>query len=313
LKENLMNAACLIKPGLKLLGVAAIAGLAVSAAAGRGPDPYMNMPSSVELSGTIRDFKEKSVQGGHPDFERQPVAGFGHYVGMVADTLDADGKPMMISGGYKVSSNWKDAQSRNRIPNKSYLSPKAGDVGGSKSSSQGGAATSADSVAKWFRDDPAFNTAKPLAITLKRQEGTNRYVFDDKLDPAYVNLGGFFPINGQMFGNSGGASPNQNFHFTYELHTQFVFEKGKGHVFTFKGDDDVWVFIDGKLVIDLGGVHSAVSQTIELDRCAWLEDGKTYDLRFFFAERHRVQSNFRIETTLSLKNIEPPATAALYD
>jgi hypothetical protein len=36
-------------------------------------------------------------------------------------------------------------------------------------------------------------------------------------------------------------------------------------------------------------------------------------LDFFFAERHRTQSNFRIETTLQLRNVELPPTAALYD
>ena len=65
--------------------------------------------------------------------------------------------------------------------------------------------------------------------------------------------------------------------------------------------------------MDIGGVNGAVSQTIGLDRLAWLVDGQSYDLTFFFAERHRTQSNFRIETTLQLRSVRLPPTAALYD
>ncbi|MCC5824220.1 MAG: fibro-slime domain-containing protein [Phycisphaerales bacterium] len=274
------------------------------------PAVAQNAPDSVTLTGIVRDFKDRNAEGGHPDFQRQPTAGFGHYVGMVGDTLDADGKPVFASTGYKLSGNWRNAQNQNIAPPRPYIATRQGDQNGSVSSSEGGALTTAANFRQWFRDVPGVNASKPISITLNRTaDGT--YVFDDKLDPLYGPMGGFFPINGELYGNY--ASTGKNYHFTYELQTEFIYRADQGMTFTFIGDDDVWVFIDGKLVIDIGGVHSAISQTIELDRLEWLEDGRTYTLNFFFAERHTTQSNFRIETTLELRTVQLPPTAALYD
>jgi fibro-slime domain-containing protein len=288
--------------------------LVASAAAGSlpaDPDPYSMLPSSLTLPGTVRDFKGRNESSGHTDFEWQPSGGYAHYAGEVADALGADGLPVFGSAGYKVNSEWKNASGRNLIGPKSYLMPKPGDTSGSRASSTGGSLHTADAFNKWFRDVPGTNLSATVPITLNRVPNTNRYVFDDTLDPTYQSRGGFFPINGQLYGNYG--STGKNFHFTYVIETEFTFKPNQGQVFTFTGDDDVFVFIDGKLVIDLGGVHSAVQQTIELDRIRGLVDGQVYTLKFFFAERHTTQSNFRIETTLNLRSVTPPPATALAD
>ncbi len=267
-------------------------------------------PDSLTLTGIVRDFKERGETGGHTDFEWRPANGFGQYAYMVADELDDDGKPVFASQGYKIRNQWKDSAGRDIMPPRPHFPTKEGDMIGSRQSATGGACHAASDFAQWFRDVSGVNVSKPLPITLVR--GTNGvYTFDDKQDPHFQNLGGFFPINGDMLGNSAGE--DRNFHFTFELETEFTYEQGAGQVFRFIGDDDVWVFIDDKVVIDIGGVHSAVSQTIDLDRLDWLQDGETYSLKFFFAERHRTQSNFRIETTLSLRSVDLPTVTALYD
>lgn len=296
----------------RTLVLLATAGVALTAlvASARPDDPFAQLPSTATLTGIVRDFRSRDV-GGHADFQRQPTAGFGHYMTMVADALDSEGKPAWSSTGRRVTSQWRDSAGRNRIRPKSYISAMPGDTNGALSSSQVGACTTAANLSQWYRDTASVNMSSTLALQFNRQPNTNKYVFDDKTDPEYTAAGGFFPVNGQLYGNY--ASTNKNFHFTYELDATFKFKRGAGQVFRFIGDDDVWVFIDGKLVIDIGGVHSAVEQTIDLDRLNWLVDDESYSLKFFFAERHTTQSNFRIETTLNLFSVAPPSTTALYD
>jgi fibro-slime domain-containing protein len=96
------------------------------------------------------------------------------------------------------------------------------------------------------------------------------------------------------------------------MHSTFEFEADAAQIFKFIGDDDVYVFIDDELVIDLGGVHAAVEQYVDLNRLG-LQDGNTYKLDFFFAERHRTESNFRIVTNLQLESGVLPTVSTIFD
>ncbi len=289
--------------GIMAAGALASVGSWGALAAGEG-DP----PDAIDLIGTVRDFRERSVPQGHPDFERRPLGGFGQYCGNIAQWLSDDRKPIFTGAGSKIRYQWRDSNGRPIC----YLLYDAGrgDTRGSFGRASTGGILSAESFETWFRDEPGLNLSKPLHLTLHRGEA-GTYVFDDSLDAMYEPLGGFFPLEDQLFGNPGGL-PDRNFHFTFELHGDFEYDADVGQVFKFSGDDDVWVFIDGELVIDLGGVHSSREQYIDLDRLD-LVPGESYRLDFFFAERHRTQSNFRIVTNLELQNLEPSTVSSIFD
>ena len=98
----------------------------------------------------------------------------------------------------------------------------------------------------------------------------------------------------------------------FELHLDFNYRAADGQFFRFVGDDDVWVYINDQLVIDLGGVHGATEQYVDVDRLG-LEHNEVYTLDFFFAERHRTQSNFRVETNIPLVTVRVPDITDAFD
>jgi fibro-slime domain-containing protein len=142
---------------------------------------------------------------------------------------------------------------------------------------------------EWYRNVPGVNEPYLLWLVVEPNDGV--FTFDSQ---------SFFPLDDMGFGDQ---DLEHNFSFTTEVHTTFLYNGGES--FKFTGDDDLWVFINGHLGIDLGGLHPSKSDTITLDfeaAALGLEKGGLYPLDLFHAERHSHASNFRIDTNIQFVN-----------
>jgi fibro-slime domain-containing protein len=128
--------------------------------------------------------------------------------------------------------------------------------------------------------------------------------------------------------DSSGKERLHNFSFTSEVRYWFLYDKNKSYTLDFVGDDDVWVFINGKLAVDLGGIHTPVDGSIVIGSngsanttvtatypvspaptpskqtaSLGLQDGKVYEIAVFQCERQTDGSSYKL--TLSGFNAAP--------
>jgi fibro-slime domain-containing protein len=161
-----------------------------------------------------------------------------------------------------------------------------GDVAGAKGSATNGGIYSAQTFDQWFSDVLGTNQSTQHTITLtKDSNGVWEYLTN-----------AFHPIDNMLLGNEG---KNHNHYFTYALSTQFTHHAGEHRFFEFKGDDDMWVFVNGKLAMDIGGITPATRQYLDVDRLS-LTDGQKHTISFFYAQRQETAANFNLRTNLDL-------------
>lgn len=284
----------------------------------------VDYPASVRLAVTYRDFKARAEEGGHPDFQWESNPFRLGMPGPACTTqnsaactqtpcqantcgrLDSDGKPVL-----------RDTPASGRV-------------------------TSAGTFGLWYRDtNPTALRGQngPIEIDSVEDSLLLSRVGAATSDVYSFDSGTHFPLNGRGFGTTcsdvvnpsccSGVCAGRNYHFTSEL--RYFFQYQGGETLTFRGDDDVWVFVNGRLAVDIGGVHGAKWGRVVLgddgngtvpedsncsahgpdaepgpcsltaaelsntqDTRFGLTRGGVYQIVLFHAERHTTASNFRL-------------------
>ncbi|MGL1903788.1 MAG: fibro-slime domain-containing protein [Fibrobacterales bacterium] len=173
-------------------------------------------------------------------------------------------------------------------------------------------------LTSWFKPVADSSNFTCLDLTLTKQSNniftlvdTTEYSSGSRL----VNGTGFFPLDdftsssknqrGDTYQSKGTWDPYvdegypHNYHFCMKTSTTFTYESGQ--VFSFKGDDDLWVFVDSTLVLDLGGKpYPASNGSIVMNDLSFTPGSRhTFDL--FMCERFAVGSNLKIQTNIDFK------------
>lgn len=246
------------------------------------------LPDPLTIPVIYRDFRsyDAGIVGPfNPDFNRPTANNSSIVFGITEDELGTDGRPV-FSGDQVYVEGVKEG------PPDSQMSFDA-----------------------WYRTSSTLAPDGNLEIVgelLLEHQGNNVY----RTPVAVANS--FFPLDASPEGyltwpdeptyGEELLSGNHNFGFTTETHYFFVY-RGDEEL-TFTGDDDLWVFVDGHLCLDIGGLHpsktdvmsfadpsQANSSTQEaiVNGCRdQLSVGNVYEVSIFHAERHVTESNFSL-------------------
>jgi fibro-slime domain-containing protein len=209
---------------------------------------------------------------GHPDFE---LFGGGVVTGLVNATLGADGEPVWRSNGMPTSLTG--------AVNFCWWFHQAGCSGPG----------STNPYDRLVALDAASN---PLSLAFTQVTPTVQQYSSTRFYP--IDGLGWNAGAGAQLGNDCGGTMGHNFAFTTEVHYPFTYVATASSTVTFTGDDDAWLYINGHLAIDLGGVHTATTGSVTLDAAhaatLGLTDHGTYSLDLFQAERHTCGSDFTV-------------------
>lgn len=229
----------------------------------------------------------------------------GAYAGNTATSATIDGKTFNGCQGL-VKGMVEPVLGTNGVPVRSATFPDT-------------ACTTAKDLNNWFLPQKIFGehtnaTCRDVALALDN-EG---FWLADYYEDQQTKVAGFFPIDDFTHLDTAKQIPNPKWeglnvdwrgskrNYSFSMVVQAEFEYVKGQYFEFRGDDDVWVFINNKLVVDIGGVHGPLEGSVDLDTIGVkdgtpLVEGTTYPFHIFFAERNCCGSNFMMRTSMDLQ------------
>ncbi len=222
---------------------------------------------------TVLPIRFRDFSQAHPDFE-MAFSGDEPRLHLVQPDLGTDGKPVFLNSVGCPRDNQKQRECNTGFnPTQAVI-------------------TSADSFSSWYRTIPGTNFEFDREIELaETAPGSGLYTYASN---------SFFPLTmTEGFGETP-TGRGKNFLFTTEIHTRFTYVARQ--VFTFRGDDDLWIFVNGKLALDLGGMHGEREAKIDFDLQAaelGIVPGGDYGMDVFHAERHTSDSNFYMETNIA--------------
>jgi fibro-slime domain-containing protein len=234
-------------------------------------------PPTLNLAVTYRDFIGIPSGAGirHPDFET--FVGEDVTPDLVRPTLDVDGKPV--------------------------LDGRCTQAGVTAQCPYGQQVTSVANFEEWYRDVVGVNLPISSTLLLARQ-ADGSYSFDSGNTGLYPIDDAGWTVTTPPMESTGLASAAVNdglrhdFGFTTEV--RYFFQYNGGASLTFSGDDDLWIFINRRLALDLGGLHRPIQRTIDIDQnetALGLTLGGLYEIAIFHAERHSDGSNFKLNLT----------------
>lgn len=236
-------------------------------------------PAFLDIPAVFRDFNYYDSVApafpAHPDFQIYKCNVITS--GIVTDALDAASGWPLYNNGTRANTNG-DACTLTQV-------------------------ASPASFSDWYRDIAVGGVQRNkrvdgVSLRLPKQ-ANGSYLFDSGTDEPYPTRTGFYPING--LGWRAGIA-GKNGAFTTELRYAFTFNAAVAAnnppQLDFSGDDDVWVFVNGKLALDIGGLHGIQTGSFVLNTAKattlGLVDKHVYEIALFHAERQDSGSNFKL-------------------